>query len=354
MKELTLQGSQILSKIYIEKGILSKVAEICKVNKESKVCVVTDSNVEPLYFSVVKRNLEKAGIHLIKHVILAGEEYKTLETVSQIYDTLATNEFGREDTMIALGGGVVGDITGFAAATYMRGMKNLIQIPTTLLAQVDSSVGGKCGVDLPHGKNLVGAFRQPNQVLIDVSVLDSLSEDVYAAGMAEVIKYGCIWEPEILQTVSNTEYKKDMEDVIIKCVDIKRQIVEEDETETGIRKILNFGHTVGHGVEKLGNYVDLSHGEAVAVGMIAALKMGESLGITATGSVQKIEAILKQLHLPTKVAYKMEDVYKAMMADKKKQGDSISFIYITKFGEAKIIKTPVHELMEIMKVLSEG
>ncbi|WP_051280119.1 3-dehydroquinate synthase [Anaerovorax odorimutans] len=356
MKELILHGSKIESHILIEKGILSKVPDIVlpkEKEEEIKICIITDTNVKDLYLNEIKESFKKRGIIVSCHIIEAGEEYKTLDTVSDIYNTLVSNGIDRNDMIIALGGGVVGDIAGFAAATYLRGIKNLVQIPTTLLAQVDSSVGGKCGVDLLQGKNLVGAFRQPNQVIIDVNVLDSLTEDIYAAGIAEIIKYGCIWDSSILDEVSKADFKENIEDTVIKCVDIKRKVVEEDETETGLRRILNFGHTIGHGAEKLGNYKDLSHGEAVSVGIVAALKMGEKMGITVLGATERIGKILQQYELPITLNYNIEDVYKTVLSDKKKKGNSIAFIYMKDYGKAEIVMTPIDELKEIMKVLRE-
>ena len=284
MKELKLAGKQNTSKIVIGNGILKETAEFCRMQDSgkapSRICVITDSNVAKLYLETLEEKLSGLDLPIFHHIIPAGEEYKTLETVSQIYDTLVDRQFGRDDMIIALGGGVTGDIAGFAAATFLRGIRYLVQIPTTLLAQVDSSVGGKTGVDLRQGKNLVGAFRQPDLVLIDPDVLDTLPENILLAGMAEVVKYGCIRDPEILEIVSEPDWKKRLGELIERCVGIKIQVVEADEMEAGLRRILNFGHTVGHGAEKLGNFTELSHGEAVAVGMSAAVKLGENAGIT--------------------------------------------------------------------------
>jgi 3-dehydroquinate synthase len=357
MKLFKLVGKQNTSSIIIEKGLLKEAAEFCKTKSTdtvpSKICIVTDSNVAKLYLSPLEEKLAALDIPLFRHIIPAGEEYKTLVTVSGIYDTLSDHQFGRDDMIIALGGGVTGDITGFAAATYLRGIRHLIQIPTTLLAQVDSSVGGKTGVDLPQGKNLVGAFRQPDMVLIDPEVLDTLPEDVFRAGMGEVIKYGCIWDPAILDLVSKDDYKNKIIELIERCVSIKIKVVEEDEREAGLRRILNFGHTVGHGIEKLGNFTELSHGEAVAVGMAAAVKMGNSIGITTDGCYEKLIPVLQKFTLPTGLTYPVEAVYEAMLSDKKKQGDGIYFIFIEDFGKALAKKVPVKELKEMMKVLGD-
>ncbi len=357
MKIFKLAGKQNTSSIIIEKGLLKEAAEFCRTKSTdtapSKICIVTDTNVAKLYLSYLEEKLAALNIPMFRHIIPAGEEYKTLETVSGIYDTLSDNRFGRDDMIIALGGGVTGDIAGFAAATYLRGIRHLIQIPTTLLAQVDSSVGGKTGVDLPQGKNLVGAFRQPDMVLIDPELLDTLPEEVFRAGMAEVVKYGCIWDPEILELVSATEYKKHMIELIERCVSIKIKVVEEDELESGLRRILNFGHTIGHGAERLGNYTELSHGEAVAVGMAAAVKMGNSIGITKDGCYERLIPILQTFSLPTRLTHPVEEVYESMLSDKKTQGNGIHFVFIEDFGKSLVKKVPVTELKQMMKVLGD-
>lgn len=357
MKELILIGKQNTSKIVIGKGVLKAAAEFYRMKTSetgpSRICVVTDTNVAEYHLNNLEQQLSGLNIPVFHHIIPAGEEYKNLDTVSRIYDTLSNHQFGRDDMIIALGGGVTGDIAGFAAATFLRGIKHLVQIPTTLLAQVDSSVGGKTGVDLPQGKNLVGAFRQPDLVLIDPEVLNTLPERVFKAGMAEVIKYGCIRDPEILDMVSKDDYKDRIIELIERCVRIKIQVVEEDETEEGLRRILNFGHTIGHSVEKLGNFTELSHGEAVSIGMAAAVKIGMSLGITSDRCDGRLTKILQAFSLPTEITRSVEEVYGALLSDKKKQGDSIHFVLIEDFGKTLIKKIPVIELKQIMKVLGD-
>ena len=363
-----LRGKQNNSTILIERGNLGKLGEVClselpersvlSRKGPSAICIVTDSNVAELYLKAVTKELELFGVPISSHVIPAGEEYKNLDTVSKIYDTLSSKGFGRDDMIVALGGGVTGDIAGFTAATYMRGMKYLVQIPTTLLAQVDSSVGGKTGVDLPSGKNLVGAFRQPDLVLIDPEVLESLPEEIFRGGMAEVIKYGCIWDKEILDMVemagaNGALQKEQLEALIARCVAIKIHVVEEDEREESLRRILNFGHTIGHGLEKLANFTDLSHGEAVSMGMIAALQMGESAGITKNSSFERLKTLLQGNGLPTELPYPIDEVYQVMLTDKKKEGNSIHFIFIKDFGETEVRKIPVEELRQMMKVLGD-
>ncbi|MDF3001356.1 MAG: 3-dehydroquinate synthase [Bacillota bacterium] len=377
MRKLNLTGKQNSSAILIGRGILKQAGELCKAElagrkAPSAICVITDSNVAELYLEVVLKELEVFAIPVHHHIIPAGEEYKNLDTVSKIYDTLSTNRFGRDDMIVALGGGVTGDIAGFTAATYMRGMRHLIQIPTTLLAQVDSSVGGKTGVDLPLGKNLVGAFRQPDVVLIDPAVLDSLPKEIFTSGMAEVIKYGCIWDEEILELAAKetagdasghkataelsrdgNREKEKIDSLIARCVAIKIRVVEEDETEEGLRRILNFGHTIGHGLEKLANFTELSHGEAVAIGMTAAALMGEAAGITEKGSYDRLITLLESYELPVALPYSVEEIYQALMTDKKKQGGSIYFVFMEHFGKTEVRKLPVEELRQMMKVLGD-
>src|SRR5699024_2825934 len=264
-----------VSDILIESGLTARAGKaILDTFSPSRVHIVTDSTVAPLYLDALEAQLSLPVSHT---VIPAGEEHKRLSTVEGIYHDVLAAGMTRKDLVIALGGGVVGDITGFAAATFLRGV-SLCQIPTTLLAQVDSSVGGKTGVDLPEGKNLVGAFYQPRLVLIDPDVLDTLPAQTFVDGMAEVIKAGYIANPDILSMVSAPDYRANIENIIYECVKMKRDVVSQDERDTGLRMILNFGHTVGHAAEKLGNYTALTHGQAVAIGMVAAMQISNQLG----------------------------------------------------------------------------
>ena len=238
---------------------------------------------------------------------------------------------------------MVGDITGFAAATFLRGV-SLCQIPTTLLAQVDSSVGGKTGVDLAEGKNLVGAFYQPRLVLIDPAVLSTLPDATFADGMAEVVKYGYIANRDILDMVSQPDYKAHIEDIIYECVKIKRDVVAIDEHDTGLRMILNFGHTIGHAAEKLGNYTDLTHGQAVAIGMVAAMRLSALLGnddLTAP-----LVSILQHIGLPTGLTYDREAIFNALLSDKKKFGATVNFILVREPGRAEITPIEAEKLHE--------
>lgn len=338
---LTLKGTNGVSEIHIENGLLSRAAAVIgETFSPSRIHIVSDSTVAPLYLQKLEQQFTLPVTHTI---IPAGEEHKRLSTVESIYHDLLASGMTRKDLIIALGGGVVGDITGFAAATFLRGV-SLCQIPTTLLAQVDSSVGGKTGVDMPEGKNLVGAFYQPRLVLIDPSVLTTLPEQTFADGMAEVVKYGYISNRDILDMVSAPDYKQNIESIIYECVKIKRDVVTIDEHDTGLRMILNFGHTIGHAAEMLGNYVDLTHGQAVAVGMVAAMRLSAFLGNEdLTG---RLIEILKHIGLPTELKYDREDIYRSLLSDKKKFGATVNFILVREPGRAEITPIDAEKLHE--------
>ena len=297
-----------------------------------KVAVITDANVDLLYG---ERVMNALGTRTAKKLVLpGGEGTKSLKYLEKVYDFLLEFGISRFDLIIALGGGVIGDLTGLAAATVLRGVP-FMQIPTTLLAQVDSSVGGKVAINSPHGKNLIGAFHQPKAVLIDPDCLATLEPRVFSDGMAEVIKCGCIADAELFETLEATE----LDEVVLRCCDIKRQVVEQDEFDTGRRMILNFGHTIGHAVENFYNYEKYTHGEAVAIGMYNVTLAGERMGITAPGTAEKIRAVLKLYSLP----YALDSVdgqalSRAMNLDKKSDGDMINMIFIEQIGKVVIKK----------------
>ncbi|MDY3618505.1 3-dehydroquinate synthase [Agathobaculum sp.] len=339
----SLSGANGVSDIHIGTGLLRNAASlILDTFSPSRVHIVTDTTVAPLYLDTLKAQF---SLPVSETLIPAGEEHKRLSTVESIYHDLLKNGMTRKDLIIALGGGVVGDITGFAAATFLRGV-SLCQIPTTLLAQVDSSVGGKTGVDLPEGKNLVGAFYQPRLVLIDPSVLSTLPDATFADGMAEVVKYGYIANKEILSLSAKTDYRQHIEQIICECVKIKRDVVAIDEHDTGLRMILNFGHTIGHAAEKLGNYVDLTHGQAVAIGMVCATKLAAERGGEDLST--PLIALLTHLGLPTVLSYDREAIFEALLSDKKKFGGTINFILVREPGRAEITPLPAEELHELI------
>ncbi len=347
MKQLTLNGSAGKSDILICDGLLQTAAAQCaQYFSPSRVHIVTDSHVAPLYLNGL---MQQFDLPVSSTVIPAGEEYKRLATVENIYHDLLKNGLTRKDLIIALGGGVTGDITGFAAATFLRGV-NLCQIPTTLLAQVDSSVGGKTAVDLPEGKNLVGAFYQPRLVLIDPEVLETLPEETFIDGMAEVIKYGCIQNRGILDMVQMPHYRDRIDELIYECVKIKRDVVEVDEHDTGLRMILNFGHTIGHAVEKIGGYTTHTHGQAVAIGMVAAMKVAQHLG-AINDLDEYLASLLCEVGLPTELPYDREEIFCALLSDKKKMGDTINFVVVRSLGRAEIEKLNVENLHSILQLI---
>ena len=322
--------------ILIENGIIANCASyIKKVKKAKKVCLISDTNVYKLYGKTVMDSLLENGFEVIKFVFTAGEESKTTETVVSMVEFMAENEMTREDLVVALGGGVCGDMAGFASAIYLRGI-DFVQIPTSLLAQVDSSVGGKTAVDLPQGKNLCGAFHQPILVLIDPEVLKTLSFRFFSDGMAEAIKMGCIKSASLFEKIAKKNLNEDLNDIIYECVALKAGVVERDEKEHGERALLNFGHTAGHAIEKLHNFSGISHGEAVGVGMLIVCEAAEKQGLTEKGTRKKIEEVLKLYNLPVSVPDSLESILGAMSADKKRTGDAIKFILISEIGNGFI------------------
>lgn len=320
--------------IFIEKGLLSSCGEYIKnVTDAKKVCVISDTNVFPIYGDKVCQSIEKQGFEVLTYAFEAGEASKTTATVISMVEFLAQNELTRGDIVVALGGGVCGDMAGFAAAIYLRGI-DFVQIPTSLLAQVDSSVGGKTAVDLPQGKNLCGSFHQPVLVIIDPDTLDTLTPHFFSDGMAEAIKTGCIKSAPLFDRIEKEDAKDFIEDMIFDCVSIKAGVVERDEKEHGERALLNFGHTAGHSIEKLHNFSTISHGEAVGIGMVMITAAGEANGITAAGTSDRIAAVLKKYGLLTKDENSLSDIIENMNADKKRTSDSINFTLLRSIGDS--------------------
>ena len=302
-----------------------------------KVALVTDSNVAPLYGGVVADSLTQAGLQVETFVVPAGEESKCTAQLAQLWSGFARFSLTRTDLVVALGGGVVGDLAGFAAATILRGVA-LIQIPTTLLAQVDSSVGGKVAIDLPEGKNLAGTFYQPRLVLIDPDTLKTLPDETFADGMAEVVKYGCIADPAFLEFLgqhrSRAAIMANIGQVLHTCCRIKAEVVAEDELDTGRRMILNFGHTLGHAYELAGHYRTYTHGQAVAAGMVRAAELGISLGLTPAHLSGSIAQLVQAFGLPTSIPCSQADYAAAIGLDKKGAGNSLSLILLDRPGHA--------------------
>jgi len=315
------------------------LADLCGPRK---VALVTDENVEPLYAPVVNDSLKAAGFEVTPIVLPPGEDQKTLDVAKTLYDRFIEFGMDRKSVAVALGGGVIGDLAGFAAATYMRGIP-FVQIPTTLLAQVDSSVGGKTAVDHTRGKNLIGAFHQPIAVFIDANVLRTLPTEEFRAGLVELIKHGFIRDEELLKFIEENADAVDaldpdiMTKAIARSVEIKAAVVEEDEKEHGLRAILNYGHTVGHAIESLTSYTKYRHGEAVAVGMMCAARMGRVLGLLTDEDVARHERILSRFDLPVRLSGEeigliMEQIYR----DKKAVSGTLRLVLLDGIGKTVI------------------
>ncbi len=329
--------------IKIEKGILDHSGKlIAQIHKPCKVAVVTDSTVGPLYSKRLLNSLEQSGFTASVITVPAGEGSKSIQQLTYLYGEMLSLGITRTDLVIALGGGVVGDLTGFCASTLLRGIP-FVQIPTTLLAQVDSSVGGKVAVNLPQGKNLVGAFYQPKLVIMDPACLETLTDRIFCDGMAEVIKYGVILDENLFERIEAAPSRKEImniiEDVVYRSCDLKRMVVEDDELDTGGRMILNFGHTFGHAIEKKYNFCDYTHGEAVAAGMVMAAEYGESCGITPAGTANRIAALIEKFNLPKAVMIDKNSLLDAVKVDKKGEGSLVALVIPEKIGKAILKRT---------------
>lgn len=351
--------------IHIGAGLLAHIGNALRasgVAQGSGVAIVTNSSVAPLYSAQVERSLSAAGLRAITCIIPDGERYKTLSTVAALYDHFLAGRLERGDTVLALGGGVTGDIAGFAAASYMRGVR-FVQVPTTLLAMVDASVGGKTGIDLPQGKNLVGAFKQPALVLIDTTLLATLPEDELRSGMSEMLKHGIIGDAGLfarLETHHDTvdQHQQDSTDAgplsaseLARAIRVKIDIVEQDQYEQGQRAVLNLGHTVGHALEKLSGF-SLRHGEAVAIGMVAATRIAVALGQADRSLIDRIERALTAWELPVRCPpFDIDAIRDAMAHDKKTHGQSPRWILPRDIGQVAIVEDIPYNIVK--SVLSE-
>ena len=341
MNTVTISASKTYD-ILIGKGLLNQLGEqVKKLGKAQKVCVVSESTVYPLYGKVVTESLENAGFSVVSFVFPAGEESKNGSVFLELLNFLAENRLTRSDLIVALGGGVTGDLAGFAAASYLRGIR-FVQVPTTLLAAVDSSVGGKTAIDLPAGKNLAGAFCQPSLVLCDTDTLNTLPADIFRDGCAEVIKYGILYDPVLFSHLEEKGLDFDREAVITRCVELKRDVVMDDEFDTGARMKLNLGHTIGHGVEAKSNFT-LSHGKSVAIG-IAIVARASNCPDTA-----RILSILRQFGLPTTTDDSAEDIFTYALSDKKRSGNTVKLILPNAIGDCTIVPTPVVQLKSFIQ-----
>lgn len=359
MDTITVGLGERSYKIHFGRQIIKEIGVLCRdIHMGRSVAVVTNPVVGALYFEAVKRALSEAGfiVHLIE--IPDGEEYKSIETLQVIYDRLIDLSLDRGAFVVALGGGVVGDIAGFAAATYLRGIP-FVQVPTTLLAQVDSSVGGKTGVNHKRGKNLIGAFYQPRLVVVDTATLDSLPEREYLSGLAEVAKYGIVLDRNLFDFMTANAEKllaRDKDSLLVvtksSCA-IKASIVEKDEREAGLRAVLNYGHTIGHAVETLTGYKAYTHGEAVAIGMAQAAKFSESQGFSSREDTNRIIELLKALRLPVDTPHFSISAYTgALLHDKKAREGGINFVFNKGIGDFRISR--ISDLYPLLKTSGIG
>ena len=328
--------------VIIGAGLLPKLGNYAQaLGKARKACIVSDSNVFPRYGNAVKASLTDEGLETTEFIIPAGEASKNGTNYLSLLNFLAENRLTRDDLIVALGGGVVGDLAGFAAATYLRGIR-FIQVPTTLLAAVDSSVGGKTAIDLPSGKNLAGAFCQPSLVLCDIDTLSTLPDEIFLDGCAEVIKYGVLYDPALFDILCEDGPAFDRETVIARCVELKRDVVSEDEFDTGARMKLNLGHTVGHGIEACSRY-SISHGKAVAAGMAIVARASRCPDADA------IIDCLNRFGLPTATEYAPASLADLALSDKKRSGGTVNLIIPRSIGNCEIVPTAVEKLKSFIE-----
>ena len=349
--------------VVVGSGLRSAVGNfLMEISNPCRVAIICDDAVEGLYLSAVRKSIRRSGFDVVSLAIPHGEENKNLATFAQIVEFLAASQLSRTDLVVALGGGVVGDMAGFAAATYLRGIR-CVQIPTTLLAAVDSSVGGKTAVDLSAGKNLVGAFHQPSAVICDVETLDTLPDAVFSDGMAEALKYGVLCDDGLFKRLATSNPREDAIRTISRCVDIKRAYVEADEFEGGLRRFLNLGHTIGHAIEKCSGFA-IPHGSAVAVGMIMMARACEANDDAVPGTADRIADACRNAGLPTTISeavaaadparvpdastFTAQALAEAARSDKKRSGNTITIVGVHTVGDCFLKGIPVDRLQDVI------
>lgn len=338
--------------VCIGKGLLQHAGEeIKKRIQPCKVAVISDNTVAPLFADTVCQSLQQEGFTTCTYAFPAGEASKRIHTFSNILEYLAQEEITRQDLVVALGGGVVGDMAGFAAAVYQRGIR-FVQIPTTFLAAIDSSVGGKTAIDLEAGKNLAGAFYQPQLVLCDTAVIASLPKDVFADGIAEAVKYGVLGDRALFAKLKTGNFMDDLENIIESCVSMKRDIVQEDEFDNGKRQLLNLGHTFGHAIEHCSHF-QISHGHAVAIGMHWIARAAEKKGIAKPGTAAQIAEALQINNLPLETEFTPQQIADGALYDKKRRGNEISFVFPRDIGDCIIQKIPIQEVPSLAKLAAK-
>ncbi len=334
--------------VLIGSGIISEIGKKAKelFPKTKKAAIISDETTHALFSGNVKNALEDDGFEVLEITLPAGENSKSAENYVKLLNLLANEKFSRSDIIVALGGGVIGDLSGFVAASYLRGI-SFIQIPTTLLAAVDSSVGGKTAINLDAGKNLAGAFWQPSLVLCDTDIISDLPDDIFADGMAEVIKYGAIRSEKILKLITDGA-KENLIRIISECVGIKRDIVSNDEFDVGERQLLNFGHTPAHSIEKMSGF-EISHGRAVAIGMCIMAKASETLGYCKENVSDEIACLCRKYSLPTECEFSEDVLFEVAMSDKKRSGGYITLVLPKMRGESFLLKIPEDEMIKFFK-----
>lgn len=342
--------------VVIGAGLLDKsgslIREVCP--KATKALIVSDTNVAPLYLDRVKSSLLGEGFAVYESVFEAGEERKNIDSIAAMWAKMAEEGFTRTDMVVALGGGVTGDMAGFAAASFLRGIR-VAQLPTSLLAMVDASIGGKTGIDLPQGKNQVGAFHQPSIVIEDTDCLKTLPEETFTEGMGEVIKYAYIMDTDLYEILKNVSDKKNIrddsriiEDIIAKCASDKAYVIEIDENDNGLRQTLNFGHTVGHVIERDNDFT-LAHGMCVAKGMGIMIRASEKAGRLNSSEAKEMLDLIEAYNLPSDDPITPEEAAKGVLNDKKKRGGIISVILVTSIGKSEIVKMTPDEFKTFLK-----
>ena len=330
--------------ILIGRNILPRIGEFIRpLVGECCIGLLTDSTVDTLYGEKIIEYLSDAGYNVCKFVVPAGEASKCAENLLDFLNFLAECKLTRSDAVVAFGGGVVGDLGGLSASLYLRGIK-YIQVPTTMLAAVDSSVGGKTAIDIPAGKNLVGSFYQPSMVCCDTALMDTLPAEIYRDGCAEVIKYGMILDATLYHILHTLPF--DREAVVARCVEIKRDVVQQDEFDNGIRGLLNFGHTFGHAIEKLSNF-GVSHGEAVAKGMVIAARIAPLCGLCDVAD--ELSALLVEYGFDITCGYSACEIYDALLSDKKRRGGNISVVLPRAVGDCVLHTLPVEQLKDLLQ-----
>ncbi len=347
MKNIVVSASRTYD-VLIGQGILNDAGALMRERISSGTAVlVTDDNVNALYGDKVENSLKNAGITVHRFVFPSGEQSKCLEVYGRLLNFMADAGLTRSDALVALGGGVAGDLGGFAAATYMRGIK-LIQIPTTLIAMTDSSVGGKTAIDLPGGKNLCGSFYQPHLVICDTTAANTLPPDVFRDGCGEVIKYGLLKSPKLLRHLEENGLGFDRDYVIYKCVEMKRDIVCKDELDTGLRQLLNLGHTIGHAFEKLSGFT-LSHGSAVAKGIAVMAESCKNAGICSKECCDRTVALIEKFGFDLRGGYDFDSVMSCVLSDKKRSGGNLTWVVLEDYGKSGLKTGSTDEFASFIK-----